>query len=144
MADNSDSVLTTSLTKRYKDAYLVARVTVTIGRTIKVIGIVLGVVIFIAILAIAGTDQSSHSLGSSTSLATPMAALLMVTVVGMTIFIIGVLIAAQIERLLAVLDNAVNTSPFLDNQDRTDIMSLAKNYVYPPPAPVQPRSGTII
>jgi hypothetical protein len=41
-------------------------------------------------------------------------------------FILGVIICAQGQMLLAVLDSAVHTSPFLNNSLRASIMSLKK------------------
>ena len=42
--------------------------------------------------------------------------------VAATFFVIGVLIAAQGQLVMAVLDTAVNSSPFLTQEQRTQIM----------------------
>jgi hypothetical protein len=45
--------------------------------------------------------------------------------VGMGIYILGMLIAAQGQVLVALLDTALNTSPYLDADTRAMAMSLA-------------------
>ena len=45
-------------------------------------------------------------------------------VVGFVGWAIGVLISAQGQMVMATLDMAVNSSPFLSNEDRAEIMSL--------------------
>ena len=43
---------------------------------------------------------------------------------GAVAFIVGVLVSAQGQTLMATLDSAVNNSPFLTNEHRADVMSL--------------------
>ena len=114
------------LTKRYKDAYAVGRVTVAFGKTIKGIGI--GVAGLMALIAI-GILQSSSTIG--------MGALVFALVVGGLFYILGVLISASGQVLEATLDTAVNSSPFLNNSHRADIMSLGRGpAIVPPPSTV--------
>ena len=44
--------------------------------------------------------------------------------VGILLFVLGTLVAAQGQILKAALDSAVNSSPFLNDPDRAEIMSL--------------------
>ena len=97
--------------RRYKDAYLVAGAVSGAGIAIKAIGIVLGVLI-----ALLGLVASSA--------AVTFPAILTAIVVGVFFFVFGALISAQGQVLKASLDTAVNTSPFLTNEQRATIMSL--------------------
>ncbi len=102
-----------ALTTRYSDAYTVARVTNGFGGIIKVVGIVLAVAILVATFAAA--DKSPVIIGIG---------LFAAIVVGVLLFILGILISAIGQILKASLDSAVNTSPLLSNADRIKIMSL--------------------
>jgi hypothetical protein len=44
--------------------------------------------------------------------------------VGLLFYLLGVLVAAQGQTLLASLDSAVNSSPFLTNHQKAEILSL--------------------
>jgi hypothetical protein len=44
--------------------------------------------------------------------------------VGILLFVLGPLVAAQGQILKAALDSAGNSSPFLSDPDRAEIMSL--------------------
>jgi hypothetical protein len=101
----------TALMKRYRDAYLVARATATIGRVIKGIGILVGVLGLAVVL-------QSRSTGAG------LVTLLVPAFVGALPYCVGVLVAAQGQILLATLDTAVNSSPFLTNEDKAKAMSL--------------------
>jgi heme/copper-type cytochrome/quinol oxidase subunit 4 len=108
-----------SLMKRYTDAYLVARATNGFGILIKVIGIVIGI-----LLALIGFMVASQSGPRD-----PMSILGIIGIAfgvftGALFYIIGVLVSAQGQILKASLDSAVNTSPFLTNEDRAKVMSL--------------------
>jgi len=99
--------------KRYRDAYRVARATILAAGMVKFIGIVLAVLGAIAALAIA--KQSGPAavaigvLGVST---------------GVLIFGVGILISAQGQQLLTAVDDVINSSPFLTDIERADIMRL--------------------
>ena len=98
---------------RYQDGYRVAKVIQGFGEGCKVLGIVLGLLI-----AIAGGNASSIS---SFVL---VIGLVVGAIVGFVGWAIGVLISAQGQLLQATLDTAVNSSPFLSNNQRAKIMSL--------------------
>ena len=96
----------TALMKRYRDAYLVARATATIGKVIKGIGIL------VIAMGLINAGQSASAIG------------LFVALVGALLYCAGVLVAAQGQILLASLDTAVNSSPFLTNEEKAKAMSL--------------------
>jgi hypothetical protein len=97
--------------QRYKDAYRVAGAVSGAGTAIKVIGIMLGVLV-----ALLGVVTSSP--------AVMFPAILVAIAVAVIFFVFGTLISAQGQVLKANLDTAVNTSPFLSNEHRAQIMSL--------------------
>jgi hypothetical protein len=107
-----------ALSRRYKDAYVVARITGTIGKIVKGIAIVVAGLGIVYALVIIGQNKGSLDLGPFFSLS------LLIVIAGGLLFCIGVLIAAQGQVLLASLDSAVNSSPFLTNEQRARIMSL--------------------
>jgi hypothetical protein len=82
-----------------------------VGTAIKAIGIILGVLVALVGL-MAGSAEVTLS------------AILAAIAVGVFFFVFGALISAQGQVLKASLDTAVNTSPFLSNQQRAAIMSL--------------------
>lgn len=44
--------------------------------------------------------------------------------VGLLLYVVGVIVAAQGQMLKATLDSAVNSSPFLTHEHKAEIMSL--------------------
>jgi hypothetical protein len=104
--------------KRYNDAYLVARATSGIGGTIKVLGWVFG-----GIVALLGFANAKHGYGPPDPLF-QFGGIVLGLVIALPLWVLGILIAAQGEILKADLDDAVNTSPFLDNDQRASVMSL--------------------
>ncbi|HEV8428958.1 MAG TPA: hypothetical protein VGQ41_13735 [Pyrinomonadaceae bacterium] len=120
-----------SLKNRYRDAYRVARVTTGIGKTIKVAGAVLALIIFLGfmMLVLLGLAiQGGQSRIEEFQILVAIAALAIGGVLGFNVWLIffiwGVLVSAQGQILKASLDAAVNGSPFLTNNQRTKIMSL--------------------
>jgi hypothetical protein len=102
--------------RRYQDAYLVARTTTGIGGAVKIIGIVLGVLILLAVVIIGSqTDKVLQSFG---------AGLLVGAVVAVPLYVLGVLVSAAGQALKATLDTAVHSSPFLKKEDVAKVMSL--------------------
>jgi hypothetical protein len=97
--------------QRYKDAYLVAGALSGVGTAIKAIGIILGVLVALVGL-VAGSAEFT------------LPAILAAVAVGVFFFVFGALISAQGQVFKASLDTAVNTSPFLSNEERAAIMSL--------------------
>src|SRR5437867_11438385 len=101
---------------RYWDAYVTARMTTTIGTVVKVIAIIVT-----AVIVLAGGlygDQNNQVVQGL------LGGLIMAIVFGTPLYVLGILVAALGQILKAALDSAVNSSPFLDNEDRATIMSL--------------------
>ena len=102
--------------KRYRDAYLVASAVCGIG------GIVKGLGIFVAVaIAIAGFIAGSNVQGS---LMIPVGGLILAAIAGIPIYVLGLIVAALGNLLLAVLDGAVHTSPFLTDPQKAQVLSL--------------------
>jgi hypothetical protein len=108
-----------SLTRRYKDAYNVARVIVGIGSFIKGTGIVLAILI-----ALGGFIAASQTRIDTQKMLLGLGGVLLGGLVGVCFYVGGVLTSAQGQILKASLDGAVNGSPFLSNEHRARIMSL--------------------
>ena len=107
-----------ALVKRYKDAYLVARITDGFGNLIKQIGIA------IAILLIIIGALATMNAGQDATFAVGILSVIFGIFVGVLFYLLGVLVSAQGQILKASLDSAVNGSPFLTNEHRAKIMSL--------------------
>jgi hypothetical protein len=100
---------------RYTDAYRVARVIVGVGNLVKILGIVAAVVV---VLVGFGVTNSMNTAGPL------IASLPLALVTWLLLWALGVLVSAQGELLKANIDKAVNTSPFLVDEQRAEIMSL--------------------
>ena len=81
------------------------------------VGLCLGALI--VIVAIIAATQSTSS-GAEMF----FSGLLLGIVVAIPIFILGVLVGAQAQVVMAALDTAVHTSPFLTNDDKERVMSF--------------------
>jgi len=98
---------------RYQDGYRLAKLTNGFGQTCKFVGIGSGGLI---LLGCANTPSiSSFAI---------VIGLVVGSIVGFVGWAIGVLISAQGQMVKATLDTAVNSSPFLSNEERAKIMSL--------------------
>jgi hypothetical protein len=106
------------LLTRYKDAYLLTKVTVGLGSFIKGLGVVLGAFLLL------GTAIVSSQAGNFTGVVVFFVGAATACFVGMLIYVLGVLASAQGQILKASLDGAVNSSPFLANEHKAKIMSL--------------------
>jgi hypothetical protein len=92
---------------RYLDSYRVAKVLNGLGYTIKIIAMLAGGLVAL--------------IGYGTFGAFGVVAGLLLGAIG---FVLGILVSAIGQLVKATLDGAVNTSPFLDNNERARIMSL--------------------
>jgi hypothetical protein len=99
-----------NLTSRYGEAYVIARSTVSLGGIVKRVGLYGGV-----LLVVLGLVASLSGGGYFMGLVGMFFGAL--CVVGG--FVAGVIIAAQGQIMLAVLDTAVNTSPLATNEEKT-------------------------
>ena len=105
--------------KRYKDAYVVARVTNGFGSFFKVAGVIIG-----ALLAFGGFMVAGNAGPRDPMSVLGVVGIVVGVIAGALFFIIGVLVSAQGQMLKASLDGAVNSSPFLSNAQRAQVMSL--------------------
>lgn len=124
LASLSGSRLAPLLLKRYTDGYRVAHFIVLLGKFVKAIGLVFAAAVF-AIGALAPYFLPSNfpmDFGGN------IARMVLVTAVAGLIwlwcFIVGTLISACGHILLAVLDQAVNTSSLVTDEQRAQIMGL--------------------
>lgn len=100
-----------AFSNRYRDAYLQAAMTVGISRLIKGVGMVLG--LLTAVLGLL-TGKGPGFLGGLLSGAMIVA----------IFYFIGIGVATMGQALMATLDSAVNTSPFLDDSQKAEVMRL--------------------
>jgi hypothetical protein len=105
--------------KRYKDAYIVARVTSGFGKTIKTIGVIIGVLLVLIGFLIANKNGPQNPISY-----VGITGIFIGIFGGALFYIIGVLVSSQGQILKASLDGAVNSSPFLANEHKAKIMSL--------------------
>lgn len=98
---------------RYDSAYKVAKSIIGHGEAVKVSGIVLGVIIVVISLVVGIIDKNFLYLISGGVLA---------AIVGMVLNASGTILMAQGQILLASLDSAVNTSPLINNSQKSKIM----------------------
>lgn len=115
------------LVKRYVDLYRVARLLITTAAVVKVIAGVVGVGIFLVWLLLSSGAAAFSDSPSGTGPGFVFVGLLggafFGGVAGGFIFLCGIFIAAQGQLLLAQADIAINTSPFLDQEERRQAMS---------------------
>jgi zinc-ribbon domain len=109
----NSSLDTIGLKKRYQDAYRIAKTIVGFGSLIKFVALVGGLIAFSIGLRAVGSAPSGF-IGAS----------LFAFFVAGSIYVIAVVVSARGQLLQATLDTAVNTSPFLRESDRAEIMSL--------------------
>lgn len=109
---------------RYRDSYLLARVAVALGSTIKVVGIVLAGVILVAAFFFGTLIADDVKNGGRVILVSIFIGIIISTIVGFVFYVAGVIVSASGQNLKATLDSAVNTSPFMDDQEKAQMMSL--------------------
>jgi hypothetical protein len=104
---------------RYKDAYLTAKVTDGFGSLIKAIGFIAG-----GLLVLLGFIFAANARAGDATFAVGVVLAVFGILVGLQLYVLGVLVSAQGQILMASLDSAVNSSPFLANEFKAKIMSL--------------------
>jgi len=102
-----------SLSRRYSDAYTEAHTVVSVGKIIKGIAIFLSIAILLVGFAIAFGSSIQYAIGGA----------ILACIVGIPIYTLGILIAAQGQTALATLDTAVNSSRHLGDDDVAQILS---------------------
>lgn len=101
-----------TLPSRYRDSYRTATVLDCMGLGIKLLGAVAGLIqMFMGIAA----STEVHPLGFPVGLVGGM-------LVAATFFVLGVIIRALGRILTATLDSAVHSSPFLDDDEKRDLI----------------------
>jgi hypothetical protein len=100
------------INRRYRDAYLVAKTVVAVGKGIKALGMLIGLAVVFA------GYMAAESFGVPARVAFGAAGIL----AGTVIYVFGVLIASQGQLQYAVLDVAVNSSPLLSAERKRDLV----------------------
>ena len=113
----SSGVYSEKVMSRYTDAYRVARVIVGAGKLVNTLGIIAFVAMFLIGIGIDAATRSNFS-------GAWLAGALVGGIVWLIAWVLGVLVSAQGQLLKANIDEAVNTSPFLVDEQRAKIMSL--------------------
>lgn len=118
-----------SVITRYRDAYRIASFQTGVGRTIKMVSLGLGGLVTL-ISFISMTENAKPQPGFFGPTTNPIGVTLgwFGVLAGLLIagigFIFGLLVSSQGEVLKAGIDGAVNTSPFVTNEERAQMMSL--------------------
>jgi hypothetical protein len=100
------------LSRRYHDAYIVARTVIAVGKGINAIGVI------IALAVVAVAYMAAESFGVPARATFGAAGVL----AGTIIYVFGVLIASQGQLQFAILDVAVNSSPLLSAECKRDVV----------------------
>ena len=112
-SSTQSAVSSGSLTRRYKDAYLTARTIIAVGATVKVLAFVVGGLV--VLVGLAAVSQSASFAISGVILG---------VILAFPFYVLGVLVSALGQILMATLDTAVNSSPLLTKDEVRQIMSL--------------------
>lgn len=118
MAERSETPEARRMTERYKDAYRLGRAIVGVGAVIKFLGALLAAII------VGGALYANSAVRTETGLAILIVGIAFAGFVGILLYLLGVIVSAQGQILKAVLDTGINTSPFLTDDHRAEIMSL--------------------
>jgi len=122
----------TAAIRRYQDGYRVADGVVTFGQTVKLGGIFVGGVIFVAGLVEFISNPAEHH-GFAAIFASLIACAVLLILISQ-ILAIGLRVEGHL--LKAALDSDVNSSPFLSNMQRAQTMSLRERPPVPKVLPV--------
>lgn len=100
---------------RYSDAYRVAGALAAIGNVLKLVGFVGAVLV--GVLSAIYLPPEARAAGL-------VFGLIIAGIWFAVFFVSGLIISAQGQLLQATLDGSVNTSPFLTNEQRSEVMGL--------------------
>lgn len=103
------------VSQRYTKAYEDAETTINFGGFMKVAAVVASIATFIGTLAL--SDRSAMI---------TMAGVAIAVLMGVLLYLPGVVLCSQGQLLRTITDLAVNSSPFLTNLAKARMMSLAK------------------
>lgn len=133
VADASLATASNPVVNRYVDLYRTAYVMTGLGATVKTVGIAVAAVIFLFwfFVGVAAASEASSSpfaaqssAGTVSFFVSTIIGVIFGLLVGGLFFLLGVLISAQGQLLMAHADSAVHTSPFLSDKERAAAMSL--------------------
>ncbi len=122
----------TAAIKRYQDGDRVADAVVSFGQTVKLGGIFVGGMIFVAGLVEFILNPAEHT-GFAVIFASLIACAVLLILLSQ---ILAMGLRGEGQLLKAALDSDVNTSPFLSNPQRARAMELRKRPPAPPILPV--------
>jgi hypothetical protein len=110
----------TAAVERYQDAYRMAQTAIDFGETVRLGGIFLAGVIFVGSLAAFQVSRAERSGFPVVTVSLIACAVLVVLIAHVWSMVFRV----QGQLLKVAADAAVNSSPFLSNVQRTEVMSL--------------------
>ncbi len=122
----------TAAMSRYQDGYRVADAIITHGQTVKLAGIFVGGVVFVAGLVEFILNPAEHT-GFPVIFASLIACAVFLLLISQ---ILAIGLRGEGQLLKAALDSDVNSSPFLSNPQRARAMELRKRPPAPPILPV--------
>jgi hypothetical protein len=109
----------TSVVRRYSEAYLVARSTAGLGKAISFLGQACA---GCGVLGLLGGLAANPLQDIRLALLIPLG--IAALPVGLLFYCLGVLIGAHGQMLKATLDSAINSSPFLSDDQKATAMSI--------------------
>jgi len=122
----------TAVIRRYQNGYRVADAVVTFGQNLKLGGIFVGGVVFVAGLVEFNLNPTEHH-GFAVIFASLIAGAVLLILISQ---ILAMGLRGEGHLLKAALDSDVNSSPFLSNPQRARAMELRKRPPAPPILPV--------
>lgn len=114
---------TRNASNRYENAYLHARWVMQAGDLIQTVGWTLGVFIFCGAIFAAHTVLTP--LTPAADWLRPAGLAIGAIITAFFFWLVGELLCVRGEDLEATLDSAVNSSPFLSDEQRAKVMSLS-------------------
>ena len=119
-------VNTGAVVGRYEGAYHVAQRLVVVGNVTKALVSVPVVALVVCAIRLLSDAQSSRAplIPPSVPLGAVVIGIIVAVILGFLLWILGVVVSASGLGLKATLDCAVNSSPFLSDQQRARAMSL--------------------
>lgn len=111
---------TQKMHKRYTDGYRVARFVTTIGTLLKILGFVLGILLFLLSVAVAA-EQGKKNGGGEIFV---MLGVFFGFIIWAILWISGVILSSLGQITKAQIDCAVHSSPFITDEERASIMSI--------------------
>ncbi len=108
--------------RRYQDAYTVAKTANAFGSFTKTIGIIgAGIIGVIGLLMMLFT---ATYWGAGAGFVMFLFTLTFAAIVGAIFYIMGIMLSASGQNLMAALDTAVNSSPFMTLEQKAQAMNL--------------------